>query len=133
MPSSSEHDLSRELGGPLPTGCVNDAHEINAAGGRKELQWNATSARQKGQWSQAAEKGWAAYVDNDAVQVLSLKESLGVRKELARQGELDRILTPRFVLTDKNQPLRTEGALLPEAPSAKTGCSWISRSSELSR
>ena len=99
MPSSSEHDLSRELGGPLPTGCVNDAHEINAAGGRKELQWNATSARQKGQWSQAAEKGWAAYVDNDAVQVLSLKESLGVRKELARQGELDRILTPRFVLS----------------------------------
>ena len=99
--------------------CQLDHHEVNATGGRKELQWDSMSAKQKEDYKKAAAKGWAAYVENDAIKVLSVQESLGVRKELARKGELDRILTPRFVLTDRNQPLRTEGALLPEAPSAR--------------
>ena len=70
-------------------------------------------------WSEAAVKGWGAYVDNDAIRVLSLQESLAVRKELARKRELDRILTPRFVMTDKNDSLRTEGVNLPPAPSSR--------------
>ena len=119
LPSSSQHALLQEIGAVLPTGCPEDHHEVNATGGRKELQWSSMSSRQKEDYKKAAEKGWAAYVDNDAIKVLSVQESLAVRKELARKGELDRILTPRFVMTDKNQPLRTEGALLPEAPSAR--------------
>ena len=77
------------------------------------------SESEKQLWSEAAVKGWSAYVDNDAIRVLSVQESLAVRKELARKRELDRILTPRFVMTDKNDSLRTEGASLPPAPSSR--------------
>ena len=77
------------------------------------------SAAEKTMWKEAAVKGWSAYVDNSEIKVLSLQASLAARKELARRGELDRIMTPRFVMTDKNDSLRTEGANLPPAPSSR--------------
>ena len=119
LPSSSQHELLQRLGAPLPAGQPDDVHEVCAAGGRKEKIWSKMSPSERTLWKEAAVKGWSAYVDNDAVKVLSLQESLAVRKELARKGELDRIMTPRFVLTDKNDGLRTEGANLPPAPSAR--------------
>ncbi|CAE7503333.1 RE2, partial [Symbiodinium sp. CCMP2456] len=115
----SQHELLQSLGVPLPTGVPEDAHEVYATGGRKEKLWSHMNAFEKKLWAEAAVKGWSAYVDNDAVRVLNLQESLAVRKELARKRELDRILTPRFVMTDKNDSLRTEGVNLPPAPSAR--------------
>ena len=58
-------------------------------------------------------------MDNNAIKVLSLQESRAVKRELARRGELDRILQPRFVLTDKRDGLRTEGDPLPLLASAR--------------
>ena len=108
------------MGAPLPTGVPEEGHEVNATGGRKEKIWSHMSESEKQLWSEAAVKGWSAYVDNDAIRVLSVQESLAVRKELARKRELDRILTPRFVMTDKNDSLKTEeGANLPPAPSSR--------------
>ncbi|CAE7883681.1 unnamed protein product, partial [Symbiodinium necroappetens] len=108
LPARSQHELLQSLGVPIPTGVPED-----------EKLWSHMNAFEKKLWAEAAVKGWSAYVDNDAVRVLSLQESLAVRKELARKRELDRILTPRFVMTDKNDSLRTEGVNLPPAPSAR--------------
>lgn len=77
------------------------------------------SPQQKKLWSEAAEKGWKTYVDNNAVQVLSMAESNAVRRDLARRGELDRILQPRFVLTDKHDGLRTASHPLPVLASSR--------------
>ena len=63
--------------------------------------------------------GWKAYLDNDAVEFLSLKEGAEVRKRLARDGKLDKIMKPRFVLVDKHEPLRTESHHLPVKASAR--------------
>lgn len=56
-------------------------------------------------WSEAAVTGWNAYVDNKAVQVLSMEESAKIYRDLARRNELDRVMEPRFVLTDKHDGL----------------------------
>ena len=60
----------------------------------------------KQKYDEAAIAGWKAYIDNQAVELLDLEASR-VRKDLAARGELDRILKPRFVLTDKHDGLRT--------------------------
>ena len=70
-------------------------------------------------WSEAAVKGWNAYVDNNAIQILSVEEFARVRKDLAKRGELDRILQPRFVLTDKHDGLRTPSHPLPVSASSR--------------
>ena len=87
-------ELMRELGSQLPCG---------AADG----------------WRDATVQGWSAYVDNNALQVLSMQESMQVRKDLARRQELDRILQPRFVLTDKHYGLRTASHPLPIKASSR--------------
>ena len=103
----------------MPTSVPGDLNEVNAALARKEYQWSKMTEGEKQLWSRAAAKGWAAYVENNAVKVLSLEESLAVRKRLAKAGELDRILTPRFVCTDKNDGVRTDSCPLPPEPSAR--------------
>ena len=70
-------------------------------------------------WGEAAVKGWMAYIDNEAIEVLSMEESRRVRAELARKSELDRILVPRFVCTDKNDGLRSSSSNLPVRHSAR--------------
>ena len=77
------------------------------------------SQENKALFDEAAVAGWKAYVDNDAVQVLSMAESARVRQELARRGEMDRIMKPRFVLVDKHEPLRTKEHDLPIKASAR--------------
>lgn len=58
-------------------------------------------------------------MDNNAVQVLSMEESNNVRRDLARRKELDRILVPRFVCTDKHDGLRTSSNPLPVKASSR--------------
>ena len=58
-------------------------------------------------------------MENNAIQVLSLGESRAVIQELTRRNELQRILRPRFVLTDKNSSLRTPERDLPLKANAR--------------
>ena len=51
--------------------------------------------------------------DNNAVEILSLEESEKIRNRLARDNENHKLLTPRYVFTDKNEPLRTKNHPLP--------------------
>ena len=50
---------------------------------------------------------------------MSMAESRMIRQELQGRKETERILKPRFVLTDKNSSLRTEKNPLPEKASAR--------------
>ena len=118
LPSRSQFEAVQSLGAPLPSGLPED-HEVSAATARKEHQWGHMTAEERKLWHKAAEKGWQAYVDNEAVQVLNVKESAAIRKQLAARGELDRILVPRFVLTDKADGLRSESNPMPVDASAR--------------
>lgn len=86
---------------------------------RKEYVWNQLSPEKKMLWSEAAVKGWRAYIDNNALEVLDMAKSTAVRRDLARRGELDRILQPRFVVTDKHDGLRTQSHPLPILASSR--------------
>ncbi len=66
-----------------------------------------------------AEKHWKVWLENEAVKVLTVDESKKVKEDLRRSGEEDRIIKARFVLTDKNDGLRTESKWLPLEPSAR--------------
>ena len=71
--------------------------------------WSKMNDSQKKLWGEEAKKGWAVYVDNNALKVLTMKESAKICRELARRGELDESLSlDLFVLTsvmDFGQPL----------------------------
>ena len=70
-------------------------------------------------FEEAAQKGWLVWVENSAVEILSMEESRRVRKELCKRNEPDKIMQPRFVLTDKHAGLRTASHTLPVKPSAR--------------
>ncbi|OLQ04968.1 Uncharacterized protein K02A2.6 [Symbiodinium microadriaticum] len=118
LPSSSQFSVIQAAGAMLPTGLPQD-FEVSAATARKEYTWGRMSEHEKRLWSKAADKGWQAYLENDAVRILDAKESSAVRKQLAAKGELDRILVPRFVLTDKADGLRSENNPLEVEASAR--------------
>ncbi|CAJ1414999.1 unnamed protein product [Effrenium voratum] len=113
----AEWNLMRELGEKFPNGDCHNVAAVQTA--RKEYPWKPMPEPTKHAFREAAVKNWKAYVDNNAIKVLSLQESRAVKRELARRGELDRILQPRFVLTDKHDGLRTEGNPLPLLASAR--------------
>ena len=117
LPSRSQFELLQDRAIPLPSGVVED-HEVSAATARKEYQWGKMTSLERELWTKAAEKGWKAYVDNEAVSILGPRESAAVRRQLAQKGELDRILVPRFVLTDKADGLRSEANPMPIDASA---------------
>lgn len=71
------------------------------------------------QFRVAAEEQRQKWTENGAVEVLNLHQSRAVFQELERKGELDRVLKPRFVLTDKNASLRTPETPLPLKASAR--------------
>eukprot|EP00435_Cladocopium_sp_Y103_P001964 s7621_g1.t1 len=107
-------DMLQSMGAQLPSGQrPSETYAVQAA--RKEYHWSKMDDEQKKLWGEAALTGWNAYIDNQAIEVLSLAESERVRKDLARarRKELDRILVPRFVCTDKNDGLRTKSHQLP--------------------
>ena len=109
--------LRESLGLSLPVGVENEALAAQAA--RREFTYSKLSPENKALFNEAAVAGWKAYVDNDAVEVLSMAESARVRQELARRGEADRVMKPRFVLVDKHEPLRTKERDLPIKASAR--------------
>ena len=113
-----EWELQRELSQQLP--CGDGALEaMTVQASRKEYQWSKMGPEDRKLWSEAATKGWQTYLENEAVQVLDMKRSAEVRRELAQKGELDKIMRPRFVLTDKADGLRTETNNLEKRPSAR--------------
>ena len=107
----------QRLGSQLPNGEFSEVHAVQTA--RKEYHWTQLSPEKKKLWAEAALTGWKAYTDNSAVEILSLKQSAEVRRDLARRGELDRIMHPRFVLTDKHDGMRTASHPLPIKASAR--------------
>ena len=107
----------KELGAQLPCGDCHHVLAVQAA--RKEYHWTQMSPAKQQLWREAAIKGWNAYIDNNAIQVLSVAESQRGRKDLAKRQELDKILQPRFALTDKNDGLRTESHPLPIQASSR--------------
>ena len=68
---------------------------------------------------EAAVDQWSKWTGNEAVEILGPEESQAVYQELQRRGELDRVLKPRFVLTDKNASHRTEDNPLPLKANAR--------------
>ena len=111
----------QKLGQKFPNGeSLFDDFEVNLAQtARKEYHWSKMTPKEKALWGEAAVKGWNAYIDNNAIEILSMEESRRVYNELAKQQELDRILVPRFVCTDKNDGLRSASHPLPVKPSAR--------------
>jgi hypothetical protein len=91
-----------------------DEHEIAAVqAGRKEFFWNAMDDAAKKAFTEAAKDAWQIWPDNNAVDILSKDECVAIRQRLARNNEKHKILTPRYVFTDKNEPLRTKANPLP--------------------
>ena len=106
------------LGLPWPTG--RSEFEVEAVqASRKEYFWRNMSEVQKHEYRQAAVKGWDVWVQNEAVVVLEEKEAARIRAELQRRDEMHKILTPRFVYTDKHDGLRTKEKELPILASAR--------------
>jgi transposase InsO family protein len=109
--------LMQELGEMFPTGSSHEALNVQAS--RKEYNWNQLSPEDRKGFADAAVQGWQVYFDNGALEVLDMKTSGEIRRQLAKDGALDKILQPRFVLTDKHDGLRTEDHWLPRKYSAR--------------
>ena len=89
----------------------NDVMAVQA--NRKEFHWRSMSDAEKAEFKIAAEQAWSVWKENDAVEELSPEESQRVRERLKREGQQGKILTPRYVFTDKHEGLRTEQNKLP--------------------
>ena len=111
--------LLKELGEQFPVGSSSDFDVMNVQASRKEYHWKQLSAEDRAGWSAAALKGWEVYTDNKALEVLDMKTSAEVRRRLAKENALDKILRPRFVLTDKHYGVRTHDNWLPRKYSAR--------------
>ena len=94
-------------------------HAFVVQAARKEYHWNSMDATQKDAFREAAKEAWDVWVRNEAVEVLSEEESEKVWATLRQRGELHRVMTPRFVYTDKNDGQRTEQNDLPLRASAR--------------
>ena len=103
FPSRSTVELFQRLGWQWPPGSSNDVLTTAASG--KECNWHRMTDDVRDKFRQAAQEQWSKWEENEAIKVLSLSESKAVYQELERKGELQRVLQPRFVLTDKNSSL----------------------------
>ena len=89
-------------------------------GGHKEIIWSRLSEEDRTKFREAAGEQWDKWMANGALKILSLDESRAVlQDDLERRGELARVLTPRFALTDKNSAHRTPTNQLPLKASAR--------------
>ena len=107
-----------KIGAMLPKGAPSP-FEVNAAQSRKELTWSRLNELDRSAFRKAAKEHWQVWLDSDAVEVLSPEKSKWIRQELRRRGEEEKILEPRFVLTDKSDGLRTDHFMLPVNHSAR--------------
>lgn len=122
LPSRGDWETYEVANWSWPSGGA-DMQEVLEAqtggGNHKELRWSTMDEETRAQFRTAAEEQWSKWVENGAIEVLDLVQSRQIRQELERKGELDRILQPRFVLTDKNSGLRTPQCPLPLKASAR--------------
>ena len=106
------------VSGPmLPTGVF--AVEALAVTSRREMSWNKMTPDERTQFQNSANKHWALWLQHNAVQVLSEADSAKLRLVLEDRDDLELILRPRWVLTDKNDGRRTEGFPFPLEASAR--------------
>ena len=113
LPSRSEWLARSRLKLQWPTG-IDDAQEACAVqAARKEYFWRNMSAEEKVSYREAAEQAWSVWAENDAVEILSDEESKRIRQRLQANKENCKILTPRYVFTDKHDGLRTSTNPLP--------------------
>lgn len=83
-----------------PTG----SHEVSEANtARREIKWKNIPLNERQKYRKAAEAGWKVQTDNFAFQPLSEAESKRIKARLAANGQLNKILHPRLIYTDKCQ------------------------------
>ena len=107
LPSRSEWLAHQKLGLSWPNGSQPD-HEVQAVqANRKEFRWRTMSSEEKKAFAEAAEQAWSVWEENAAIEVLTQEESERVRRRLLANKEGSKILTPRYVFTDRHEGLRT--------------------------
>ena len=111
--------LMQEMGQQWPSGSSTDFETYNVQASRKEYHWKGMSTEDRKGFSEAAVKGWLVYVENGAVEVLDMKQSKQIQQRLSESKETSKIMKPRFVMTDKNDGLRTENRWLPKKHSSR--------------
>ena len=109
----------QEVGQQWPSGSSADFEAYNVQASRKEYHWKGMSPEDRKGFSEAAVKGWLVYVENGAVEVLDMKRSQQIHQRLAQAGETSKIMKLRFVMTDKNDGLRTESRWLAKKYSSR--------------
>jgi len=87
--------------------------------GRKEMNWKNMTAHDQSQFQAALDKHWKIWLENEAVEVLTLDESTAVLQRLLKSGQAEHVLQLRTILTDKNDGLRTATNPLPLEASAR--------------
>ncbi|CAE7480196.1 unnamed protein product [Symbiodinium sp. CCMP2592] len=117
-PTPSEVQRKRlQATGDLMTLPVESEACLASAG--KEITWSRLDVKTKDAFQKAADEQWQKWTENGSVQELSVEESRRVQADLKRSGKSGDLLTPRWVLTDKNAALSTPGNPLPAKPSAR--------------
>jgi hypothetical protein len=119
LPSRSQLQLLRQLQDTLPGGDGYEKDVCLVQTSRKEINWSQLNEPQRELYRKAAAEQWQTWLDNGAVQILTPEASARVVREVTHRNEMDRILQFRFVLTDKNDGLRTEDNPLPIKASAR--------------
>ena len=94
-------------------------HEASLATAGKEITWSKLSGEDRSAFQKAADEQWQKWTENGSVQELSVQESRRMQEDLTRTGKSGDLLTPRWVLTDKNAALSTPANPLPLKPSAR--------------
>ena len=113
MPSQSEWKVREKLKLLWPTGNGDENESLAVQASRKEFRWSSMTDEQKVEFAKAAVEAWDVWAQNDAVEILSLQESERIRARLKAANESCKILTPRYVFTDKNDPVRSPTNPLP--------------------
>ena len=113
MPSQSEWKVREKLKLLWPTGDGDENESLAVQASRKEFRWSSMTDEQKVEFAKAAVEAWDVWAQNDAVEILSLQESDRIRARLKAANESCKILTPRYVFTDKNDPVRSPTNPLP--------------------
>ena len=107
LPMVTDWKTRRNLGIPMRSS-RNDFEVYAIQAARKEYFWRNMTKEQKIEFKKAAGKGWAAWEMNGAVEVLSPEETKLVLRQLRNKNGTYKVLTPRFVYTDKSDGVRTE-------------------------
>ena len=116
LPSRSDWQGHQLCKLPWPRGS-HEALAVKTA--RREIKWREIKEEDKSAFHAAAQEGWNVWVTNDAVEVLSDEEALKVRSRLQQQNCSHKILTPRYVYTDKHDGVRTASNPLPVRANAR--------------